>query len=194
MESHPVLLVTSPLKMRTAKTLSLSYSGSMSQTISFLKDQQSLNANLEAARALVSSMGEPDLCGPIRKRGSYEDAWKRSFLWADVSADHVLDFFKSYKTPPGADRANTMVMAEFVEQMNSVGELQKWTVALLAEGRKAPACYEFSPVVSVDSFPTQWLKRRTSSSIASVLSNFVSGSVSAAVSSFVAISSGVRCV
>jgi hypothetical protein len=154
-ESHPVLLVTSPLKMRTAKTLSLSYSGSMSQTISFLKDQQSLNANLEAARALVSSMGEPDLCGPIRKRGSYEDAWKRSFLWADVSADHVLDFFKSYKTPPGADRANTMVMAEFVEQMNSVGELQKWTVALLAEGRKAPACYEFSPVVSVDSFPSR---------------------------------------
>jgi hypothetical protein len=73
----------------------------------------------------------------------------------DVSAQHVLDFFKSYKTPPGADRANTLVMAEFVGQMNSVGELQKWSVALLAEGRKAPAGYEFSPVVSVDSFPSR---------------------------------------
>jgi hypothetical protein len=154
-ESHPVLLVTSPLKMRTAKTLSLSYSGSMSQTISFLMDQQSLNANLEAAKLLVSSMEKPDFSGLVRKRGTLEDAWRRSYLWGDVSSEQVLDFLKSYKTPPGADRANTMVMAEFVERMNKIGELQKWTVALLAEGRKAPTGYAFSPFVSVDSFPSR---------------------------------------
>ena len=34
-ESHPVLVVTSPLKMRSAQTLRLSYSGSFVQTISF---------------------------------------------------------------------------------------------------------------------------------------------------------------
>ena len=154
-ESHPVLLVTSPLKMRTAKTLALSYSGSMSQTISFLRDEQSLIANLDAAKALVSSMGEPGLRRLVRKRGSYEDSWKRSFLWDNISADQVLEFLKAYRTPLGADRANTKVMAEFVEQMNNVGELEKWTVALLAEGKKAPFDFEFSPYVSVDSFPSR---------------------------------------
>lgn len=46
-------------------------------------------------------------------------------------------------------------MAEFVGQMNAVGELKKWTVALVAEGRKGASAYEFSPSVSVDSFPSR---------------------------------------
>ena len=155
MESHPVLLVTSPLKMRTAKTLSLSYSGSMSQTISFLGDKANQKANMDATKNLLSAVGEPHVRGPIRNRGESEDSWKRSFLWERVAAEHVLDFLKAYRTPPGADRANTAVMAEFVEQMNAVGELQEWTVALVAEGRKGASAYVFSPSVSVDSFPAR---------------------------------------
>ena len=158
-ESHPVLLVTSPLKMRTAKTLSLSYSGSMSQTISFLQDKSSLEANLAAAKGLVNSMGVPDEFGPVRQRKDTDDAWKRSFLWKDVSFEKVLEFLKTYRTPSGADRANTLVMAEFIEQMNKGGELREWTVALLAEGRKATSEYVFSPSVSVDSFPSRGDKR-----------------------------------
>jgi hypothetical protein len=154
-ESHPVLLVTSPLKMRTAKTLSLSYSGSMSQTISFLSSQQSQQDNLAAAQDLISSMGAPSLRGPTRKRGDFVDSWKRSFLWDTVSAEVVVTFLKAYRTPPGADRANTLVMAEFVERMNKMGELQEWTVALMAEGKSAPKSYAFSTVVSVDSFPSR---------------------------------------
>lgn len=154
-ESHPVLLVTSPLKMRNAKTLSLSYSGSMSQTISYLRDKASQQSNMDATKALLSAVGEPHVRGPVRKRGGAEDAWKRSVLWNDVNAELVLDFLKAYRTPPGADRANTVVMAEFVEQMNAVGELRNWTVALVAEGRKGSSTYEFSPYVSVDSFPSR---------------------------------------
>lgn len=152
-ESHPVLLVTSPLKMRTAKTLSLSYSGSMSQTISFLGDVTGQKVNMDATKTLLSAIGEPHVRGPVRKRGGAEDSWKRSVLWNGVDAEQVLDFLRAYRTPPGADRANTAVMAEFVEQMNAVGELKKWTVALVAEGRKGASAYEFSPSVSVDSFP-----------------------------------------
>jgi hypothetical protein len=158
-ESHPVLLVTSPLKMRTAKTLSLSYSGSMSQTISFLRDSPSLEANLAAAKSLISSMGDPDLRGPIRKRKDSEDTWKRSFLWGNVSFEKVLEFLKAYRTPSGADRANTLVMAEFIEQMTKSGELMEWTVALLAEGKKSLSAHVFSPSVTVDSFPSRGDKR-----------------------------------
>lgn len=154
-ESHPVLLVTSPLKMRTAKTLSLSYSGSMSQTISFLGDVTGQKVNMDATKTLLSAIGEPHVRGPVRKRGGAEDSWKRSVLWNAVEAEQVLDFLRAYRTPPGADRANTAVMAEFVEQMNAVGELKKWTVALVAEGRKGASAYEFSPSVSVDSFPSR---------------------------------------
>lgn len=154
-ESHPVLLVTSPLKMRTAKTLSLSYSGSMSQTISFLGDKASQRANIDATKALLAAVGEPHVRGPVRKRAGTEDSWKRSVLWDGVEVEQILDFLRAYRTPPGADRANTSVMAEFVDQMNAVGELRKWTVALVAEGRQGAAAYDFSPFVAVDSFPSR---------------------------------------
>ena len=39
--------------------------------------------------------------------------------------------------------------------MNAVGELKKWTVALVAEGRKGASAYEFSPFISVDSLPAR---------------------------------------
>jgi len=152
-QSHPGLLVTSPLKMRSAKTLKLSYSGSMSQTISFLNDTASLEANLAASNALICSMGLPSKTGPSLKRGDGVDKWPHSFLWEDISAEQVLDFLKAYKTPLGADRANTLVMAEFIEQMNKCGELENWTVALLAEAKDTSKEYQFSPHVSVDRFP-----------------------------------------
>jgi hypothetical protein len=73
-ESHPVLLVTSPLKMRSARTLSLSYSGSMSQTISFPNDTATLEANLAASNALVCAMGVPSLGG---RSASAATVWMR---------------------------------------------------------------------------------------------------------------------
>jgi hypothetical protein len=154
-ESHPVLLVTSPLKMRTAKTLSLSYSGSLCQTISYIGDVASQQANMNATKALLLELGEPEIRGPIRKRGAFEDTWKRSVLWNGVGAKEVLEFLRAYRTPPGADRANSAVIAEFIEQMNGVGELSEWTIAVVAEGRKGTTAYEFSPSVSIDSFPAR---------------------------------------
>ena len=77
------------------------------------------------------------------------------FLWESVASTQVLEFLKTYRTPPGADRANTLVIAEFVEQMNKGGELQEWSVALVAEGKKASIGYDFSRHVFVDTFPSR---------------------------------------
>ncbi len=153
-ESHPVLLVTSPLKMRTAKTLSLSYSGSLVQTVSFLSESDILEKNLQAATTLVSTMGEPCEKWPKRQRDGFEDTWKRSYLWNAVRSEQVLDFLRNYQTPPGADRANSAVLVDFISQMNQAGELHEWTVALLAEG-KPGFSFDFSPAVSVSTFPSR---------------------------------------
>ncbi|MDN0075487.1 Z1 domain-containing protein [Crenobacter sp. SG2303] len=153
-ESHPVLLVTSPLKMRSAKTLSLSYSGSMVQTVSFFNTQEQLGQNLEAAEHLVAAMGAPSEVGPGRPRGDTVDEWKRSLLWNGVSSELVLDFLKAYQTPLGADRANSAVLAEFIGMMNEIGELKEWTIALLAEGRPGQP-HMFSPHATISSFPSR---------------------------------------
>src|SRR6218665_3667272 len=55
--SHEVLTVTSPLKMRSSRPLSLTYSGTRSQTILFHRDAQRQKRNLDAAQTLVASLG-----------------------------------------------------------------------------------------------------------------------------------------
>lgn len=133
-QSHPILMVTSPLKMRSAETLLLSYSGSLVQTVAMHREKSILRRNLDATNRLLIAMGKPTECGPSRSRDGNPDEWKRSFLWENINANLILEFLTSYSTHPKASRANSAVLAEFIGKMVATGELTSWTVALLGEG------------------------------------------------------------
>ena len=153
-QSHPILLVTSPLKMRSAETLSLSYSGSLVQTVALHREPAQLRANLAAADKLLAALGAPSETGPKRERGPAADEWRRSFLWNGASAESVLDFLRAYSTHRRAPRANSAVLADFIGQMNARHELTTWTVALLAEGH-AGKPYTFASGLEVSTFPSR---------------------------------------
>ncbi len=89
-QSHPVLMVTSSIKMRAARDLELSFSGGLSETVNFHRKPAVLQRNLTATRRLVSSLGEPEI-DPKRQRSGSIHEWK-GHLWNDVSADEVLAF------------------------------------------------------------------------------------------------------
>ncbi len=152
--SHPVLLVTSPLKMRSAQTLSLSYSGSFVQTIVFRNNADALRQNLLAANRLLSSMGERFDAAPIQPRGEDKDEWKRSFLWRGVGSEQVLEFLRGYAAPASVPRANSLILADFIGKMTERGELRQWTVALLAEGSTSPS-YTFANGIAVSSLSSR---------------------------------------
>ena len=152
--SHPVLLVTSPLKMRSAQTLSLSYSGSFVQTIVFRNNAEALKQNLLAADTLLASMGDKFEAAPAQGRGESGDEWKRSFLWRGVGSDVILEFLRSYASPASVPRANSLVLADFIGKMTERGELRQWTVALLAEGSSGEP-HTFVNGMAVSSFPSR---------------------------------------
>ena len=152
--SHPVLLVTSPLKMRTAQTLSLSYSGSFVQTIVFRNNAEALRQNLLATDRLLASMGDKFEAAPAQARNEDKDEWKRSFLWRSVSSDMVFEFLRGYASPASVPRANSLVLADFIGKMTERGELRQWTVALLAEGSSG-APHTFANGMTVSSFPSR---------------------------------------
>jgi hypothetical protein len=157
-ESHPVLVVTSPLKMRSAQTLRLSYSGSFVQTISFDQSPDVLGRNLDAANRMLELVGHPSETAPRRRRDEGDDHWAHSYLWKEVGAEIIIDFLRSYKTPTGADRANSTVLADFVSQMNKKNELTSWTLALLAEGRPSSS-YTFTNGITVSTLPFRKIDR-----------------------------------
>ncbi|BET27617.1 Z1 domain-containing protein [Limnobacter thiooxidans] len=132
--SHEVLTVTSPLKMRNAQTLSLSYSGTRPQTILFHRDAQIQQKNLDATDTLISSLGEGWEESIQYGRDGDPDRWPGARLWKDVDYSKVVEFLGTYTTHPNASSAKAAVLSEFILKMVETGQLKKWSVALLSGG------------------------------------------------------------
>nr|WP_314531856.1 Z1 domain-containing protein [uncultured Pseudomonas sp.] len=132
--SHEVLTVTSPLKMRNAQTLSLTYSGTRPQTILFHRDAKIQQKNLNATDALIGSLGNSWEYAPNHARDGDPDSWPNARLWKDVSASKVLTFLGAYATHPNATSAKAVLLSEFITKMVGTGQLTKWSVALLGGG------------------------------------------------------------
>lgn len=136
-QSHPTLLVTSPLKMRSARNLQLSFSGQLVETVTFYRDMATLAKNLAAGERFLSHLGSPEV-NPIRYRNESKNAW-RGYLWEKVSGTLVVDFLSAYKTHPAAHKVNSTLLAEFIGSLIPLGELTQWTVALIGGGTGASA-------------------------------------------------------
>lgn len=132
--SHEVLTVTSPLKMRNAQTLSLSYSGTRPQTILFHRDAKIQQQNLDATDALIASLGGSWEASPKYERDGDPDSWPSARLWRNVDASKVLAFLGAYATHPNATSAKAALLSEFISKMLETGQLTKWSVALLGGG------------------------------------------------------------
>ncbi|TIQ33122.1 MAG: endonuclease [Mesorhizobium sp.] len=132
-QSHPVLLVTSRLKMRSARSLMLSFSGQVSETITLFTDKTVLQRNLDAAADLVRRLGKGEE-DPERKRDGSVQRWQGR-VWDNVPAREIISFLNSYRTHPDAYKVNSVLLAEFISKMNAINELTDWTVALIGGGR-----------------------------------------------------------
>jgi len=135
-QSHPVLMVTSQLKMRSARNLQLSFSGSLLETITFFRDTDVLKKNLAAVKHLASLIGPPIEVDPKRVRNGSRQEWK-GYLWDKISATEIIDFLQSYKTHPEVYKVNSPLLAEFIQSMNREAELTQWHVVFIGGGEGA---------------------------------------------------------
>lgn len=131
-QSHPVLMVTSQLKMRTARNLMLSFSGRSLETVVLFRNFVELQQNLAAAKNLFSNLENPEI-DPVRMRGDSRHQWK-GYLWNNVSYENIIEFMRSYLTHPEAIKVNSNLIAEFIQSMVTNKELTNWTVALIGGG------------------------------------------------------------
>ncbi|MCB1821519.1 MAG: Z1 domain-containing protein [Candidatus Competibacteraceae bacterium] len=132
-QSHPVLMVTSPLKMRTAKSLMLSFSGCILETVALYRDMMPLQHNLAAFQTFMKALAAPSEVNPERWRNGSRQLWE-GYLWNEVSHEPVIEFLTQYQTHPAARKVNGAMLAEFIGSMVEIGELTSWTVALIGGG------------------------------------------------------------
>jgi len=156
-QSHPVLMVTSRLKMRSARNLMLSFSGNLLETIVFFRDPDVLKKNLSATKRLISTLGTPTEVDPKRIRNGSKQEWK-GCIWNDVPANDVMDFLHSYKTHPEVYKVNSPLLAEFIRSMNSEGDLTKWIVFLVGSSRDDGDAIDFGGGVKLENMITRSTK------------------------------------
>jgi hypothetical protein len=121
-KSHPVLMVTSRVKMREGEELELSYDGRISETTVFDRDAVILDRNFSATDIFVRSLGEARHDG-VRH------------IWSGINADRIVSFLHSFKTHRDAPRANSARLATYIEEQirQTPAELTTWTVALISQ-------------------------------------------------------------
>jgi len=151
-QSHPVLLVTSPLKMRTSRNLQLSFSGDSVETVSLHRSRAMQERNLDAVNKLIAGMKAPTESNPVRMRKGAKNEWQGTHLWSGVNHRLIMRFLQDYATHPAARKVNSALLTEFIQKMaEGEGELRSWTVVLLGGGDGGR--HEFAGGVSIEKMP-----------------------------------------
>ena len=117
--SHPAMMITSQVKMRSGTRMKLSYAGDISETTIFYRDPNAISRNLEAARSLIEKIGVEK--GKIKKS---------CYVWSEVKSDEITNFLAQYQTHPDARRANTKLLSDYITLQVNQNELTDWTVVL----------------------------------------------------------------
>lgn len=126
--NHPDgLLVTARTKLRNARTVYITFAGTISETIIFRTDEPSRKQNADAAEALVE---EANARGVIRSRERELD----SYLWDTVPADAVLRFLRKYGTHEDSLKVIPKTLCSYIESRLSAesSELVDWSVLLVS--------------------------------------------------------------
>jgi hypothetical protein len=117
--SHPAMIVTSQVKMRSTTRMKLSYAGDISETTIFYRDPNVINRNLEATKSLIEKIG-------INKKLIK----KSCYVWSGVKSELIVNFLGQYQTHTDARRANTKFLSDYIALQVNQNELIDWTVVL----------------------------------------------------------------
>lgn len=114
---HPDgLLVTSPAKLRNAQKLSISFSGSSAETVTFKGADRSVN--FRALEGLVTRMG------------SHVPSTPGTRIWRGVPTDDITAFLQGYRADRSAIKVQPKALTSYISARVADSELTHWTVVL----------------------------------------------------------------
>jgi hypothetical protein len=121
--THPDgLMVTSRAKMRTSEVMSLSFAGTVSETVVFHRTGDAPSRNRSAVERCIESLGTAGI----------EGEGTATRVWRGVGVQEVLTLLESYRTHSAATKAQAEYLREYIVVQAAAGELVEWTVALVS--------------------------------------------------------------
>jgi hypothetical protein len=122
------LSVTSPSKMRKATTVTMTFSGDLSESVTFRTDDATVAKNMELLTALIDKLkADTSLLYTPKETGK-----RGNYIWRGVPGSVVADFFDGYSADSKAVRAKPPLLSGYIRAGLATGELTDWTVALVS--------------------------------------------------------------
>ena len=133
-QTHPSLMITSKVKMRSGTKIKISYAGTISETVVFHREANYINDNYQTTEQLLQAIGTPNEINPNRFRPPKENIqnWKDAYVWNDVSANLVTSFFSHYATHEDSVKVNSSYISKYIEHQNSQGTLMNWDIVFIS--------------------------------------------------------------
>ena len=125
--SHPAgLAITAANKMRNGTRMTVSYSGAISETITFEKAGGVNRRNLERYDQF------------IRWLGSSDAVISNNIVWHEVSGDNVAELLSDIDVHHASHKVRGDYIARYIRSQNGQGALISWTVALISNPSGEP--------------------------------------------------------
>ena len=119
--THPAgLVITGAGKMRNGTRMKLSYSGAISETISFDRTPEVKQRNFDLYSNFIAGLG--DRTSEVRG----------NLLWKDVPGTRVAELLEGVNILPGSRTARGDLIASYIRNQMPRGGLVNWTIALIS--------------------------------------------------------------
>ena len=126
-QSHDILLVTAPNKMRHAKLFQISFQGESKIQTVFFSDEGPNLRNAAAISSFLDRIGKPKDAN-VAKAGSKNSSGRR--LWTGVDGKQVAALLANLEFPEEARDVNATRLSAYIREQLAAGELTEWTVAV----------------------------------------------------------------
>lgn len=124
--THPAgLAITAANKMRSVTQMTVSYSGAISETITFDRSNAVNRGNYDRIDRFIRTLGRPT------RVTSGNRVWQ-STRERPVSGEMVADLLGSMDVHQSSRKVRGDSMARYIRTQNAVGGLDHWTVALIS--------------------------------------------------------------
>lgn len=119
--SHPAgLAITAANKMRNGTRMTVSYSGAISEVITFNRTPGINRANLERFNRFIALLGSPSMTS------------SNNHVWNGVPGESVADLLSEIDVHHASHKVRGSYIARYIRSQNDHGGLVNWTVALIS--------------------------------------------------------------
>jgi hypothetical protein len=147
--NHPLMMVTSPTKMRHGSQQQVSYEGTPVETLVFNIDNSVVESNFAALSEIGATLRSNDL----DSESEVEEF--RELTWRNVPSDLILNFLRAYKEHPATTKVRPQYLANYIENQVRRNMLTEWTVKI-CQGSKD--LIELTPGIQLRPLQRAWKK------------------------------------